>query len=113
MGFNTVAVLYNDQSYRIKDRAPDISEAISRKSFNGDGDFGYGHIVSCQHADNDQVVIVGQNRGRLLSFCNGDKEDFDIIANLLRERGYSVKGPGEARAKPPHKWNQRNWFSGS
>lgn len=113
MGYNTVAVLYNDHGYRIKDRAPDINEAMSRKSITGDGDFGYGEIISCQHADCDQVIIVGQNSGRLLTYREGNRQDFDILANLLRERGYSVKAPEDKRAKPPHKWNRNNWFSGS
>lgn len=68
MGFNTVAVLYNDFNFA---KEPDIGERIDRamrgwslrQRDNLAPWFGAGMVVSQAHADHTQIVVVGRNTG--------------------------------------------------
>lgn len=109
MGFNTVAVLYNDFDFA-KERVlgKRIADAMRGWSIR-DRDhlvthFGCGIVVSQAHADYSQVVVVGQNRGRQIIECN-DLDHYAIgqIADALRRHGWDVKPP----AKTPRKKSSR------
>lgn len=99
MGYNTVAVLYNDHTANIRDM-PDfgrrVAQAMRGWSWH-DRDpsavhFGSGMIVSQAHADYDQVVVVGQNRGRPLSECNDlSPLGQEQLADALRRHGWTVR----------------------
>jgi hypothetical protein len=111
MGFNTVAVLYNDQSDRWPEEIRHAMQSWTRHELRNDrfdrsGHFGWGWVISTAHADDDQVTIVGQNHGRLLTPFSPveNQSDLSVLAELLRCHGYSVKSPGDKRAKPPHKY---------
>lgn len=105
MGFNTVAVLYNDFDFS---KQPDIGWRIQR-AIRGwslrDRDslatyFGAGMIVSQAHADYDQVVVVGRNRGRPISEANDlDYLALTQMAECLQRHGWTAKPP--ARRKKP------------
>jgi hypothetical protein len=102
MGFNTVAVIYNDHTHRLA--ADDgtlsrrIADAMRSWSFR-DRDrmavnFGAGMICSQAHADHDQIVVVGQNQGRPLSECNDlDFMALHELAKALERHGWKVKEP--------------------
>lgn len=101
MGYNTVAVLYNDHTSLIRDDA-DIGRRIakamqswcSRDRYPLALYFGSGVICSQEHADYSQVVVVGQNRGRRLCDCNDlDSYALDQLADALRRHGWTVKEP--------------------
>lgn len=107
MGYNTVAVLYNDMISDIRDSAnvgPRIAYAMRAFTWpdsHREAHFGYGQIVSQAHADHDQIVIVGQNRGRPLHECT----DLALLtqeqlADALRLHGWTVKPPRKSRANP-------------
>lgn len=106
MGFNTVAVLYNDHTSQIAgddDLGRRIAQAMRRWS-ERDRDglatwFGSGMVVSQAHADHDQIVIVGQNRGRPLHEC-ADLPIFtqEQLADALKLHGWTVKPPRKAPA---------------
>ena len=113
MGFNTTVLLYNDQT----DRWPkEIWHATAgwkrhelrrhRFAGNEDGRFGYGQVIACEHADHDQVCVVGQNWGRYLTQVSPPERagDLTILADLLRAHGYSVRAPGEKRSEGPLRW---------
>jgi len=99
MGLNTVAILYND---RIGDLANDASVgkriqssmlhwSVRSKAPTG-LNFGYGAVVSQDHADYSQVVIIGQNRGvRAADAENVDWIALEQMKQCLERHGYSVK----------------------
>ena len=107
MGFNTVAVLFNDQTHTIRDDGPlgaRIARAMQSWS-QRDRDrlstwFGAGQIVSQAHADYSQVVVVGQNRGRPIVECDDlDHYALGQIADALRRHGWNVKPPSKRKSK--------------
>lgn len=106
MGYNTVAVLYNDHMHLIREDR-DIGKRIAsamqswhaRDLYPLAPWFGCGSIISQVHADYSQVVVVGQNRGRRLCDCNDlDGYALDQLADALRRHGWTVKAPGKKRA---------------
>lgn len=103
MGYNTVAVLYNDHTHRIREDG-DVGRRIAKAMQSWhvrDRDplalcFGSGTICSQEHADYSQVVVVGQNRGRRLCDCDDlDGYALDQLADALRRHGWTVKEPGK------------------
>lgn len=98
MGFNTVAVLYNDQADRIAEDPTighEIARAMRRWSVR-DRDslatwFGAGMVVSQAHADYSQVVVVGRNTGKPLAECADlDWYVLDQLKEALERHGYRV-----------------------
>lgn len=105
MGFNTVAVLYND--FNFADDAtigPRIQRAM-RGWLERDRDrmatyFGAGIVVSQAHADYSQVVVVGKNTGKPIVECDDlDHYALGQIADALRRHGWTVKPPAKPKRK--------------
>lgn len=107
MGFNTVAVLYNDHTHRFREEGDrigrDIAHAMQSYSLRRERplevDFGAGVVVSQAHADYSQVVVVGRNSGSPISECY----DLDWYAlaqceEALRRHGYTIKKPKKVKA---------------
>lgn len=101
MGFNTVAVLYNDHTAEIRDSGPlgrRIAGAMQGWSAR-DRDrlithFGCGMVISQAHADYAQVVIVARNHG----VTAAEAENLDSYALMqmkecLERHGYKVTPP--------------------
>lgn len=108
MGFNTVAVLYNDHQHRLAEDDGRISREIAN-AMRGwsmrDRDrmatwFGAGQVVSQAHADYSQVVVVGRNTGKPLSECTDlDRYALDQLVTALVQHGYTVKAPQKKSAR--------------
>ena len=86
MGFNTVAVLYNDVNFANEtDFGKRIHDAMRGWSWRDRNpmivNFGCGMIVSQAHADYTQIVAVGENRGRSVQDCN-DRPRFSPTATI-------------------------------
>jgi hypothetical protein len=104
MGFNSVAVLYND--FNFANGTPElghrIQDAIRGWSIR-DRDsmathFGCGIVVSQAHADYPQVVVVGKNTGRPITEATGlDRLALDQMVTCLVNHGYKVTAPKPAR----------------
>jgi hypothetical protein len=104
MGFNTVVVIYNDHtgmSYRSLER---MDRAILNWPGHRDSidlNFGYGQVISQDHADGEQVVIVSRNSGKRAT----DAEQGDLgwqalmqMQHCLMRHGYKVTKPKKAKA---------------
>jgi len=95
MGYNTVAVIYNDhhggayrsleqmdhaiQGWTARDRDPQITY------------FGFGKVISQAHADDDQVVIVGRNDGvTAREASNLSSYALDQMRDCLERHGFRV-----------------------
>ena len=104
MGFNTVAVLYNDFNFAtfpaIGHR---IAEAMRGYSYR-DRDpmvthFSAGMVISQAHADYSQVVVVGRNTGGPIVECNDlDYYALGQIADALLRHGWTVKPPAKPKS---------------
>ena len=102
MGYNTVAVIYNDHQNDILRGGQHSAERLynAMKEFNvsrGDycdaltGNFGFGKVVSCEHADYDQIVVVGQNYGgKLRDVDNPSAAMLIEIKEFMEKHGYRV-----------------------
>jgi len=103
MGYNTVVVLYNDQQGRWEDR---LLLAAREVGFNGAPRcFGYGMVLSCDHADALQVVVVGRNTGKRISATDqASQPDLDALSEVLRGHGYTVRKPGRKRGDGSLPW---------
>lgn len=118
MGYNTVLVVFND-SLHMGAGDPNLGERIQRASRmwsartthpeelqffarSGNGSASYGAVVSQEHADYDQIVIVGQNRGRRLRDVS-DLNWFALneMADCLRRHGWTAKEPPRRKKTAP------------
>lgn len=105
MGYNTVAVLYND--FNFKDDAtigPRLQSAMrgwsERNQDRMATHFGAGIVISQAHADYSQVVVVGRNTGHPIVECNDlDHYALGQIADALRRHGWTVKPPAKIKRK--------------
>ena len=108
MGYNTVAVLYND--YCGVGKMPiEVEDAVKYVDVNGCENyrrFGYGATICQAHSSHLQVVVVGRNTGWSLDNLPHDYTE-DVVWSLkqfLESRGYRVvkrrqpKPPQHARA---------------
>lgn len=105
MGYNTVAVLLNDCH---SEWPEDIRKASRERGFGQSplaGYFGWGRLLSQDHASGHQVVVVHGNTGsRLSPSLPATPEELHELAMILRGHGYSVKRPGRSRAEGPLCW---------
>ena len=108
MGFNTVAVLYNDHTHRLESDGPIGKQiAAAMRSFASprsrtDTWFGAGQVISQAHADGYQVVVVHGNTGS----CCDDANDLgwmalDQMQRCLERHGYKVTKPKVKRVWRP------------
>lgn len=102
MGYNTAILLLNDgldQLEKDPQAGRKIRGAILRhglhqrigrtQSFGIGFHANMGQVISCDHADFTQVLIVGQNRGESVT-RNPTNENLEELARLLRGQGYVV-----------------------
>lgn len=98
MGFNTVAVLYNDHTSEIRNSGrigERMAEAMLAWAPHRKGglstNFGAGMVISVAHADYSQVVIVGRNWGqRACDATDVDQSALDEMKECLERHGYRV-----------------------
>jgi hypothetical protein len=95
MGNSAVAVLHYDLHDEIKKISPRLAAAM--RDFPGaDGpiDFGLGRVISWDHADGYQVVVVHGNTGwRLYSQAAVPDDVEQSVANALKLRGWKCTPP--------------------
>lgn len=102
MGFNTVAVLYNDCSFAddvtLGNRIEQAMRSWSWPDNRRDLHFGKGMVVSVAHADYTQIVAVGENRGRPIQDCNDlNYGPLMNMAECLIRHGWTVKPPKKGK----------------
>ena len=104
MGFNTVAVIYNDCIHDLETEGGAYGARIAQsirglnwsKTHPYGPDFGAGQIISTAHSSYWQPVVVGGNTG----YCLGDIENpppdvaLATVARALEEHGFKVTKPG-------------------
>lgn len=93
MGLSSVAVLHHDMHDQF---APNIRRAMREvNGANQNVDFGCGRIVSWDHANGYQVVVVHGNGGwRIGSDESPPPPDYlRAVAAALRAHGYRVTAP--------------------
>ena len=107
MGYNTVAVIYNDFTGDKNRRLESMDEAVRDYSFEPGrrftNNFGYGMVISQAHADFDQVVIVGKNTGYTIDNVNnlGAGAASQMIDCLIRNGYLSKEGKVNQRRTSP------------
>jgi len=105
MGYNTVVMLLNDHHSKWPE---EINQARRKRDFRTsplDGWFGWGKIISEDHADGHQVVVAHGNTGSSLGpSLPATQAELDALAMVLRGHGYSVKRPGRTRSEGPLCW---------
>lgn len=103
MGFNTVAVLYNDFDFR---KQPLLGEMIADSMRNWswpnrshlDLHFGCGMVVSQAHADHTQIVAVSRNAGKPIEDCNDlDYLALQRMAECMIRHGWTAKAPSKPK----------------
>lgn len=106
MGYNTVAVLLNDHANEIAECGPlgkRIADAIGGWNYRDRVSlatyFGCGSVISQDHADNAQVVIVQYNTGvRAFEAKNLDWHALHQMATCLENHGYTVRKKRKPKA---------------
>lgn len=116
MGYNTVLVVYNDtvdwgekdpeigrriheavRGWSVRKHRPGATDIFAR--FPQGGGASYGQVVSQEHADYSQVVVVGGNTGRPINECEElDWHATNQIAEALKRCGWTVKPPKRKRS---------------
>ena len=95
MGFNSVVVIFND---RVGDKGRSIGamdDAIRayppRHHDQLSTYFGWGQVISCEHADLTQVVVIGENTGKRVQDARDlPRNALEQMAECLRRHGYTV-----------------------
>lgn len=103
MGFNTSLMIRNDNMHSLKNDihlGQRIYNAICKlnipkgRLMYGDLDFGQGEVISQAHADANQLIVVGGNRGQTMEdFSNNENSDWFVIHQMkqyLEKHGYKV-----------------------
>jgi hypothetical protein len=93
MGFNTAVMILNDHLNSIEKDAEfgerlggAISETFGRR---GNGHYGGFSVLPSQHADWDQMVVIGQNRIRRFEDIEPAERDA-LLRRLARDAGYRL-----------------------
>ena len=93
MGFNTAVMILNDRLHEIEkdpefgDRlAGAISETYGRR---GDGHYGGFSVLPSQHADWNQMVVIGQNQIRRFEDIEPAEREV-LLKRLARDAGYRL-----------------------
>lgn len=107
MGYNTVAVLLNDFTHEIEKSGP-VGDRIARAMrgwYRREDDnlatfFGCGVVISQDHADGEQVVIVSKNTGARADEANGlGWQALNDMQECLERHGYKVTPPKRKKAR--------------
>lgn len=106
MGFNTVAVLLNDHTADFEKDGPlgkRVAYAMNAWSpVTLDGWFGAGRVISRDHADGYQLVVVHGNTGQMLSEANDlPWLTLSQLAECLNKHGWRAKPPARKRKTAP------------
>jgi hypothetical protein len=100
MGYNTVVVLFNDQHDRWPAEIRDAMRATCGGRYPREAHFGYGSVISTDHADSPQIVVAERNMGkRLTSRSSISDGDLAALEVLMLSLGYQVRAPGAKRAQ--------------
>lgn len=96
MGNSAVAILHYDMHGEIKRSLPRAAEAM--RAMPGSvmpQDFGVGAVVSWDHANEYQVVVVHANTGWRIGIDDNPPPDDVLLAvsNALRAHGWRVEKP--------------------
>lgn len=96
MGNSAVAVLHYDMHDEIRAAKPRMAKAmLDMPGADEPQDFGFGSIVSWDHASGYQVVVVHGNTGWRIGIDDHPPPD-DVMmacANALRSHGWRVDKP--------------------
>lgn len=96
MGNSAVAVLHYDMFGEIKSAAPRMAAAMrDMPGSDRPKDFGFGQIVSWDHASGYQVVVVHGNTGWRVGMDEYAPPDevLSAVSNALRAHGWRVDKP--------------------
>lgn len=107
MGYNTTILLMNDGLDQLEsdpDAGKKIQHAVLRQfhewsninSFGIGNHVNMGQVISCQHADTQQVCMVSRNLGKdIANHPTPDRSDLEWLAQFLKSHGYRVSRPKE------------------
>lgn len=94
MGFNTAVMVLNDCLHEIekdsefgKKLSDEVRDAYSRRG--NDGWHNSFSVLPSQHADWDQLVVIGQNRMRRFEDIDAGERDA-LLKRLARDAGYRL-----------------------
>jgi hypothetical protein len=105
VGFNTVAVIYNDLTRAIQEDL-ELGRRIAcamgmwtmRDRYPQSVHFGSGKLISQAHADYTQIVAVGRNTGGPISeYHDLDWYALNEMAECLRRHGWTAKEPSKRK----------------
>lgn len=98
MGYNAVVMVLCDRLSEIE-KDPDFGKKLvraimyrsaraKRPEYDVSEPYvtGQTEVISVQHADTAQIVVIGGNTGRVLGFGSYDQNDNDLIWSLERDR---------------------------
>lgn len=92
MGFNTAAIILNDQLHQLA-KDPDAGEWIARavRDSRGDGSTPFGlTVLSSAHSDTIQIVGVGGNMIQRLGYGRWDDKPEDLLRKLADQMGFRL-----------------------
>lgn len=100
MGYNTAAIILNDQMHEFE-RNPNFASELhsSILSANRTGGFGPNgiHVLPSQHADTIQIVAIGCNCIRNLGFGHWKDSDEQLLKTLANSMGYDIRKKRKAK----------------
>lgn len=94
MGFNTAVMVLNDCLHEIE-KDPEFGRKLSeevREAYSRRGHDGWHNsfsVLPSQHADWDQLVVIGQNRMRRFEDIKAEERDA-LLKRLARDAGYRL-----------------------
>jgi len=91
MGLNTAVMILNDHLHLIErngEFGKDLYHAIATAHRDG-GDHGGFAVLPSQHADYDQVVVIGGNRMRAMHAIPEDERE-KLLRGLARQYGFRI-----------------------
>lgn len=95
MGNSAVAVLHYDHFGEINRSVPRVAEAMRDKPSSPDApvDFGFGAVVSLDHANGYQVCVIHGNTGWRVGVleCPPPDDVLAACANALSAHGWTVR----------------------
>jgi|WetSurMetagenome_2_1015567.scaffolds.fasta_scaffold388486_2 hypothetical protein len=97
MGNSAVAVLHFDMYDEIRKISPRTADAmLSISAGNDANDFGFGRIVSWDHANGYQVCVIHGNTGwAVRSYSTLPPDVEKAVAEALKSRGWKCTPPSK------------------